>query len=169
VREGRKELKIVDRQPLYTLLLGFGHPVMLVGLGNSDFGTDKSYIVRYMMFSKLVDRGPIKMVQHRVIYAPERKNPTIVKIKTPAITLIKNTSVIKRLLTLFTADPPSSHLNWLFFFFFLHVVPVFTGLQLPILPPLRQDGPGLIPSLSTGSSFPWIQATARFHVGHIYM
>ncbi len=79
-----------------------------------------------------------------------------------------NTSIIKHLLTPLTADPPSSRPNGLFFLFFLHVVPVFTGFQLPILPPLRQAMPGLAPSLQTGSIFPWIQVTARCHVGQTY-
>jgi hypothetical protein len=40
-----------------------------------------------MKFSKRVDRGSMQMVQHHVIYSPEREKK-IVMIKTPAITLI---------------------------------------------------------------------------------
>ncbi len=61
------------------------------------------------------------------------------------------------------ANPPPSCLNGLFFFILFHVVPYFAGFQLPIFPPLRQAGPGFIPSHQTDPISLWVQAIAHFH------
>ncbi len=104
-------------------------------------------IVRYVMFSNRVNRGPMQMVQHHVIYSPERKNNSHDHDTCNHTHTKHKYCIIKCLPTLFTADPLSLCPNGLFFFFFLHVVPVFAGLHLPFLLPLRWAGPSLAPSL----------------------
>jgi hypothetical protein len=81
----------------------------------------------------------MQMVQHHVIYTPERKENSGHNQNACDHTHI-NASTIKWLLILFSADPPPSHPHGLDFFFFLHVVPAFAGLQMLILLPLSWAG-----------------------------
>ncbi len=119
------------------------------------------------VISKRVDRGPAHMVQHYVIYSPERKKQWS-QSKHLQSHSYKIQAQSSNCSLCFATDPPPSPPNGLFFVFFLHVVPVFTGFQLPFFPPLRRAGPGLTPSLYTSPVFLWIEATARSHVGHMY-
>jgi hypothetical protein len=124
--------------------------------------------VRHVMFSKRVDRGPMQMVQHHVINSPERQKKNNIHNKDTCNHTYINTSIIKRLVTLFAADSPSSRPNGLFFFFFffLHAVPGLCWASTAY-PPFSQAGWARpCPPPLNRFCFPWIQATARFHVVH---
>ncbi len=112
-----------------------------------------------------IDRGSMQMVEHQMIYSPERKNNGHTTSTKSHFFLNHSVTNGNDLLTLLAIDPPSSHPEWVLLYLF-SCFPHLCWVPTDSFPQGRVGQAPHPPLFQAGCRKLWIQATARCFVRH---